>query len=415
MTDSPRTGNPGTGAPPVPLPYRRDYPKRPFDPVPELLRLREEPLLTRQLAPNGEPVWLVARHAEARKVLADRRFSTALTPRTLIRPKTTGAAAIASPARQPGSFLGYDPPEHTRLRRMVASAFSARRMRLLEDRVAEIVAERVEALAAAGPDTDLVTSFALPIPSLVICEMIGVPEDERADFQRRAHHAFDQTLEQSELISTFTPMWEYTASLVARQRKDPDDTILGGLVREHGGELSDTELTGITNLLLLAGHDTTASMLGLGALLLLRDPQAREVLLRDDPENTARIVEEMLRYFSVAQTGLVRTATEDVELGGRLVRAGEHVMLSLATANRDPGVYPVPDRFDSHREAEPHLAFGHGIHFCLGAPLARTEMRTAFPALLRRLPGLRLAIPFEEVPFRSFATVYGVTALPVTW
>jgi len=408
MADHPATGNP-----PVPLAYRREHP-RPFDPVPELLRLREAKTPTRQLAPNGEPVWLVTRHADARKVLGDRRFSTALTPRTLIRPKATGAAAIASPARQPGSFLGYDPPEHTRLRRMVTSAFSARRMRLLSARVTEIVHDRVDAIADAGPPTDLVTSFALPIPSLVICEMIGVPQKERADFQRRAHHAFDQTLDHDQLINTFTPMWEYITSLVARQRENPDDTILGGLIREHGTELTDTELTGITNLLLLAGHDTTANMLGLGTLLLLRNPDAR-AMVRDKPETIDGIVEEMLRYFSVAQTGLVRTATEDIELGGQLVKAGERVMLSLSTANRDPALYPDPDRFDPTRNADHHLAFGHGIHFCLGAPLARTEMRTAFPALLHRLPGLRLTIPFEEVPFRTFATVYGVVSLPVEW
>ncbi|MGW3122822.1 cytochrome P450 [Streptomyces sp. NPDC001107] len=402
-----------TGAAPVPLAYRREHP-RPFDPVQELLRLREEESLTRQLAPNGEPVWLVTRHADARQVLSDRRFSTALTPRTLIRPKATGPAAIASPARQPGSFLGYDPPEHTRLRRMVTSAFSARRMNLLGERVAEIVRQRVDAIEAAGPPTDLVTSFALPIPSLVICEMIGVPQDERADFQRRAHHAFDQTLDQDELVNTFAPMWEYIASLVARQRENPDDTILGGLIREHGAELTDTELTGITNLLLLAGHDTTANMLSLGTLLLLTNPDTLHAV-RDEPDAVNPAVEEMLRYLSVAQTGLVRTATQDIELGGQLIKAGDHVMLSLSTANRDPGLYADPDRFDITRDADHHLAFGHGIHFCLGAPLARTEMRRAFPALLRRLPGLRLAVPFEEIPFRRFATVYGLVSLPVEW
>lgn len=402
-----------TGAAPVPLAYRREHP-RPFDPVQELLRLREEESLTRQLAPNGEPVWLVTRHADARQVLSDRRFSTALTPRTLIRPKATGPAAIASPARQPGSFLGYDPPEHTRLRRMVTSAFSARRMNLLGERVAEIVRQRVDALEAAGPPTDLVTSFALPVPSLVICEMIGVPQDERADFQRRAHHAFDQTLDQDELVNTFAPMWEYIASLVARQRENPDDTILGGLIREHGAELTDTELTGITNLLLLAGHDTTANMLSLGTLLLLTNPDTLHAV-RDEPDAVNPAVEEMLRYLSVAQTGLVRTATQDIELGGQLIKAGDHVMLSLSTANRDPGLYADPDRFDITRDADHHLAFGHGIHFCLGAPLARTEMRLAFPALLRRLPGLRLAVPFEEIPFRRFATVYGLVSLPVEW
>ena len=397
----------------VPLAYRREQPY-PFDPVPQLLALRGTGTLTRQTAPNGELVWLVTRHADARHVLSDRRFSTALTPRTLVRPYATGRASVASPARQPGSFLGYDPPEHSRLRRMVASAFSARRMKLLGDRIEDIVHNRLDAMARSGPPTDLVTAFALPVPSLVICELLGVPQQDREDFQRRAHRAFDQTLDQEELIDTFTPMWDYIASLVARQREDPDDTVLGALVREHGAELTDTELTGISNLLLLAGHDTTANMLSLGTLLLLRHPE-HLAAVRDDPQRVDAAVEEMLRYLSVAQTGLVRTATEDVMLGDQLIKTGEHVMLSLSTANRDASLYPDPDRFDTTREADHHLAFGYGIHFCLGAALARQEMRTAIPALLSRFPGLRLAIPFEQVAFRSFATVYGLRSLPVTW
>jgi cytochrome P450 len=397
----------------IPLAYRREQPY-PFGPVPQLLALRGTGTLTRQAAPSGELVWLVTQHADARHVLSDRRFSTALTPRTLVRPYATGRASVASPARQPGSFLGYDPPEHSRLRRMVAGAFSARRMKLLGDRIEDIVHECLDAVARSGPPTDLVTAFALPVPSLVICELLGVPQQDREDFQRRAHRAFDQTLDQQELIDTFTPMWDYIASLVARQREDPDDTVLGALVREYGAELTDTELTGISNLLLLAGHDTTANMLSLGTLLLLRHPEYLATV-REDPQRVDAAVEEMLRYLSVAQTGLVRTATEDVMVGDQLIRTGEHVMLSLSTANRDASVYFDPDQFDITRDADHHLAFGYGIHFCLGAALARQEMRTAFPALLSRFPGLRLAIPFEEVPFRGFATVYGLRSLPVTW
>jgi cytochrome P450 len=276
---------------------------------------------------------------------------------------------------------------------MVNGAFSARRMKLLGDRIQAIVRDCLDAMARSGPPTDLVTAFALPVPSLVICELLGVPQQEREDFQRRAHRAFDQTLDQEELIDTFTPLWEYIASLVARQREDPDDTVLGALVREHGAELTDVELTGISNLLLLAGHDTTANMLSLGTLLMLRHPE-HLAAMRDDPDRVDSAIEELLRYLSVAQTGLVRTATEDVMLGDQLIKTGEHVMLSLTTANRDPSLYPDPDRFDTTRDADHHLAFGYGIHYCLGAALARQEMRTAF---------------------RRFATVYGLRSLPVTW
>lgn len=397
----------------VPLPYRREHP-RPFEPVPEMLRLRTEKRITKQLAPNGAAVWLVTRHDDALQVLSDRRFSNALTPPTLLRPRATGDAAIAAPSRQPGSFLGYDPPEHTRLRGMVAAAFSGRRMHRLRSRIEDIVHQHLDAMENAGPPADLLPSFTLPVPSLVICELLGVPSEERADFQHRAHRAFDQTLDREELINTFTPLREYIGSLVARQRENPDDTVLGALIREHGAELTDVELIGISNLLLLAGHDTTASMLALGTLLLLTHPPELAAV-RDDPEAVDGAVEEMLRYLSVAQTGLVRTTTQDVILGGQLIRAEEYVMMSLSTANRDAALYDDPDRFDISRNAEHHLAFGHGIHFCLGASLARQEMRIAFPALLRRFPGLRLAVPFEEIPFRKFATVYGVESLPVAW
>ncbi len=395
-------------------PSRLQHPlPNPFDPVPELLALRDTGRLTRQAAPNGELVWLVTRHADARLVLSDKRFSTALTPSTLVRPQATGRASVASPARQPGSFLGYDPPEHTRLRHMVAGAFSARRMQLLGDRIEHIVHDCLDAMARSGPPADLVTAFAEPVPSQVICELLGVPQQDREDFQRRAHRAFDQTLDQQQLIDTFTPIWDYITSHVARQRENPDDTVLGALVREHGTELTDTELTGISNLLLIAGHDTTANMLSLGTLLLLRHPEQHAAVR--DPQRTDAAVEEMPRYLSVAQTGLVRTATEDVMISDQPIKAGEHVMLSLSTANRDPSLYPGPDQFDATRDADHHLAFGHGTHFCLGAALARQEMRAALPALLNRFPSLRLAIEFEQIPFRSFATVYGLRSLPVTW
>src|SRR5260370_27793327 len=286
-------------------------------------------------------------------------------------------------------------------------------MKLLGARTEPSVRDRLDEMAASGPPADMVTAFAEPVPSLVICELLGVPRHDREDFQRRAHRAFDQTLDQQELIDTFTPLRDYIASLVARQREDPDDTVLGALVREHGAGLTDLELTGISNLLLIAGHDTTANMLSLGTLLLLRHPEHLAAVR--DPHRVDAAVEEMLRYLSVAHTGLVRTATEDVMIGDQLIRTGEHVMLSLSTANRDASVYPDPDRFDPTRDADHHLALGYGTHFCLGAALARQAMRTAFPALLSRFPGLRLAIPFEQVPFRSFATVYGLRSLPVMW
>jgi len=394
----------------IPLPYRRAQ----LDPAPELSSLQAADRLTRQKAPNGEPVWLVTRFEDACQVLGDARFSTARTPQTLIRPAATGEAAIAAPARQPGSFLGYDPPEHTRLRQMVSKGFTARRVNQLQPLVQKFVDQALDAMEQADPPVDLMPAFAARVPSDVICELLGIPVEDRPEFQDHTFRAFDQTLDRAQLIETFSAMRDYMGALIARKRRRPDDSVIGLLIREHGAELSDAELTGIGNLLLVAGHDTTANVLALGVMLLLRHPE-QLAALRDNPAVAYDAVEEINRYLSVAQSGLIRTATEDITVGETLITAGDYVMVSIPVANRDPKYHQDPDRFDIHRGPTRHVAFGYGIHHCLGAQLARQELRLALPALFQRFPGLRLAVPVDEIPFRSFATVYGVYSLPVTW
>jgi cytochrome P450 len=398
---------------PVLLPYRREMP-RPFDPAGEFFRLRAEEPVCRQQAPNGDWVWLVTRYPDVCQVLSDRGFSNARTPQTLLRPRATGIAAVGAPARQPGSFLGYDPPGHTRLRKMVSSVFTARRTALLRPRITEIVGQLLDLMDQAGPPSDLHHAFSLQLPSRLICDLLGVPYEDRENFQHSIERAFDLTLEKTELASVFGGIWSYLAELVARKRKHPDDAVIGTLVREHGDDLSDTELTGISNLLLIAGHDTTANMITLGTLLLLQHPEQLAVV-RDSPAAVDGAVEELLRYLSVVQTGLVRTATQDTVVGGQPVRAGEYVMLSMASANRDEMHFADPDQFDITKVPQQHVAFGHGIHHCLGASLARTELTIAFPALFRRFPGLRLAVPLEEIRFRGLASVYGAESVQVTW
>jgi cytochrome P450 len=206
----------------------------------------------------------------------------------------------------------------------------------------------------------------------------------------------------------------YMESLVARAKRDPGEDMLGMLVREHGAELTDDELVGIGNLLLIAGHETTSNMLGLGTLALLQHPE-QLALVRDDPAVVAPAVEELLRWLTIVHSGVVRTATVDVELAGHTIPAGDLVVCSLPTANRDPALLRDPETLDVTRGAAGHVAFGHGVHHCLGAPLARMEMRIAFPALLRRFPGLALDVPFADVPFRAFHFIYGLQALPVRW
>jgi cytochrome P450 len=313
-----------------------------------------------------------------------------------------------------GGLLGLDPPEHQRLRRMLTPEFTIRRIQRLEPRIVEIVDQHLDAMESAGPPVDLVESFALPIPSLVICELLGVPYDDRADFQRRSARQLDLSIPIPERIALQRQGRAYMQSLVERSRLHPGEDILGMLIRDHGDELTDDELVGIAGLLLLAGHETTSNMLGLGTLALLRHPD-QLAIVRDDPDAVAPAVEELLRWLSIVHSAIPRITTTDVEVAGVPIPAGQLVFVSLPSANRDPDFIDAPEVLDIRRGAIGHLGFGHGVHHCLGAPLARMEMRIAFPRLLRRFPTLALAEDFSGVAFRSFHFIYGLKALQVTW
>jgi cytochrome P450 len=313
-----------------------------------------------------------------------------------------------------GNLLGLDPPEHQRLRKMLTGEFTIRRMKRLEPRIVEIVTEHLDAMEAAGAAVDLVESFALPIPSLVICELLGVPYEDRDDFQKRSGRQLDLSLPIPERLEMQRRGREYMRSLVERARTKPGDDILGMLVREHGAELTDDELVGTAGLLLLAGHETTSNMLGLGTLALLRHPD-QLAAVRDDQDAVGPAVEELLRWLSIVQTSIPRITTAEVELSGVTIPAGQLVFASLPSSNRDPTFTDAPDVLDISRGAPGHLAFGHGVHHCLGAPLARMEMRIAWPALFRRFPNLALAEDFADVQFRSFHFIYGLRSLLVEW
>jgi cytochrome P450 len=401
-------------APTLPLHMRRDG----FDPVPDMAAMRDDEGVREVDTAFGMPAFLVARHADVKAVLADSaRFSNE-SRRAFDAP---GAPEFSDEEREQmraGNLLGVDPPEHTRLRRMLTPEFTVRRMRRLEPRIIEIVDDHLDAMEKAGAPADLVADFALPIPSLVICELLGVPYTDRAEFQERTSKLLDISLPMDERMDLGRESREYMADLVARTQAEPGEDMLGMLVREHGsgsdGDLTTDELIGIAGLLLIAGHETTSNMLGLGTLALLRHPD-QLALVRDDPAAVAPAVEELLRFLGIVHSGIPRTTTEDVEVGGVAIPADSLVILALAAANRDPRVVADGDRLDITRDAAGHVAFGHGVHHCLGAPLARMEMRIAFPALLRRFPGLKLAVPFEEVGFRAFHFIYGLQSLPVTW
>ncbi|HZB31285.1 MAG TPA: cytochrome P450 [Streptosporangiaceae bacterium] len=393
-----------TDAPPVP-PYlsRRGE----FDPDPGTTRPHDQAAIRRVPAPFGGEAWLVTRSRDVREVLADPgRFSSAL-PRDLMG----GVGAGQSIA---GDLLFVDPPEHTRLRRMLTPEFTVRRIDRLRPRIEAIVEEHLDAMARTGPPADLVRAFALPVPALTICELLGVPYEDRADFQRRVDGLTDLAAPPDKRTAVLAESRAYMAGLVARARAEPDTTgILGALCRAHGNELSTDELAGIGTLLLLAGYESAANTLALGTLALLRHPDQLRIV-RDRPEHLDTAVDELLRYLSVVQAGF-RVTTERVELAGQVIGAGELVIVSLSAAGRDPGLLADPDALDVTRPVSAHLAFGHGVHHCLGAPLARAELRIAYPALLRRFPGLRLADPLASVPLRAHNVIHGVTSLPVMW
>ncbi|MGW6020542.1 cytochrome P450 [Streptomyces sp. NPDC055099] len=396
---------------PGPVHVRRER----FGPGEDLRRLAEARAVSRiDVGPgaDGMPVWLVTGHAEVRQVLADhRRFTT----RRRFGPRApSGCAEGPRPDELIGQLMDYDPPEHTRLRQILTPEFTLRRMRRIEPGITGIVTEHLDAMEHAGPPAELVAAFAAPVPGAALCELIGVPRDDRGDFLRRCHAFLAPGRGRQRRAAAGELLSRYVAAMVARQRTDPDEGFLGMLIRDHGDDVTDKELRGVCVLLVLAGLDNISGMLGLGTLLLLDHPD-QLAAVRDDPAAVDGAVEELLRHLSVPHAPTPRTALEDVTVGGQLIRAGEHVLCSLPTANRDPALLAEPDRFDITRAPGAHVAFGHGIHHCLGAALARMELRIAYPALLRRFPGLRLAVPQDEVPFRAHALAHGVERLPVTW
>jgi cytochrome P450 len=283
-------------------------------------------------------------------------------------------------------------------------------MRLLGDRIAAIVDEHLDTMQRGGARADLVPSFAEPIPALTICELLGVPYVDRDTFRTHVHTIMSTSVPMEQKGAAMGALHEYLLGLVQTKRAHPADDIIGALVTT---DLDDDELAGVGAFLLGAGLDTTANMLALGTFALLTHPD-QLAALRADPALVDSAVEELLRYLTIAEIGL-RVALEDVEVAGRHIRTGESVTLALGAANRDPRRYDDPDRLDLRRSAAGHLALGHGLHQCLGQQLARVEMRAAFPALLTRLPGLRLDLAPDEVPMRTDANIYGVHALPVAW
>ncbi|WP_206784661.1 cytochrome P450 [Amycolatopsis sp. MtRt-6] len=383
------------------LPLKRDG----LDPVPDMAARRSEAPIGKLDLPFGMNAWLVTGYDEAKAVLGKAAgFSSDFG-------NLVGNAGVTAD-QNPGGLGFADPPVHTRLRKLLTPEFTMRRLSRLAPRIDEIVAEQLDAMAAADGPVDLWQAFALPIPSLTICELLGVSYEDREDFQRLSTARFDLFGGAGASLGAMSESLTYLLDIVKKQREQPGDGLLGMLIKEHGDEIDDRELAGLADGVLTGGLETTASMLALGALVLLRDEKAMAAV-RGDDESVHRFVEELLRYLTVVQMAFPRFAKEDMDIGGVHIAEGDIVLVSLSAADRDPKLGPDMEKFDATREPTSHLAFSYGIHRCIGAELARMELRTAYPALIRRFPNLRLAVPEDELSFRKVSIVYGLDELPV--
>ncbi|TCP55042.1 cytochrome P450 [Tamaricihabitans halophyticus] len=382
------------------LPLKRDG----LDPIPELGQRRAEEPVSKLPLPFGLNVWLVTGYAEAKTVLSkadafSNDFSHLL-------------GAGFSEEQNPGGLGFSDPPTHTRLRKLLTPEFTMRRLKRLAPRIESIVEGQLDEIARADGPVDLVESFALPIPSLTICELLGVPYADRAEFQRLSTARFDLFGGAGASLGAISESLSYLSEIVKKQRAEPGDDLLGMLIKEHGDEIDDTELAGLADGLLTGGLETTASMLALGTIILLRDRECFQ-LVHDDDAAIGPFVEELLRYLTVVQVAFPRFATEDIEIGDKRIESGDVVLVSLSSVNRDDTLGTEMEQFAGTRKPSAHMAFGYGIHRCVGAELGRMELRAAYPALVRRFPRMRLAVDPAELTFRTASAVYGVERLPV--
>jgi cytochrome P450 len=382
----------------LPLPHQR----RRLDPAPELCDLQEDgPLHVYDTEPgmDGRKQWLVTGHDEVRQVLADHhRFSS-------MRPVTDEADR----AQLPGILQAYDPPDHTRLRRTVAPAYSVRRLKLLRPRIEEIVEECLDDFESGGAPADFVRYVAWPIPALIACEFLGVPRDDQAELSRMIRDSRESRIPRQRAAAGLGVV-NYSRRLATRKRRDPGDGMIGVLVREHGDEVDEKELAGLVEASLIMATEQMAAQLAVAVLLLVTHP-AQMALLGERPDLVDGAVEEVLRYASVVEAPSPRVALADVSLAGRDIHAGDVLTCSMLAVNRVRG-----DRFDITRWDPAHLSFGHGIHHCIGAPLAKLELRTVLPAVVRRFPSLRLAIPEGDLRFKPGRPApFAVEEVPLEW
>jgi cytochrome P450 len=390
--------------PPSPVPY---------DPGPEVRELMAKGPVNQVRLPDDSTAWLVTGFNETREVLIDQRYSRAL----VFAP---GREVYGVEATLADGIVAMDPPEHTRLRKLVAGAFTEKRMQALRPQVTRIVDDLIDAMRGGPRPVDLSRSFSLMVPASVICALLGVPIADVDRFHAWSNVIFgDWSRSRDDIAAAYAAMGDYIAELIAQKRQAPADDLISVLIdaRDAAGKLSEVELVKFGVGLLGAGHETTANSINMSFVALCQYPDEL-ARLRADPGRIPAAVEELVRYVIISGSGfipLARITREEVCLGGVTIPAGETVLPSFNVANRDPAAFAEPDRLDVGRAPKTHLGFGAGAHHCLGAQLARMELQEALHGLLTRLPGLRMTVPMSAIEFRAGHAIASMRELPVTW
>ncbi|WP_194830147.1 cytochrome P450 [Nocardia sp. XZ_19_231] len=386
----------------------------PFSPPPEQREQLAVAPVSKVRIWDGSNPWLVTGHAEQRVVLSDPRVSADERQQGFPHQNLGMAETIE---HRPLTIFNSDAPEHSRFRRLMTPPFTVKRVEALRPVIQQITDDLIDEMLAGPNPTDLVSALALPLPSLMICELLGVPYEDKDFFHQHAGVAVDSLATPEENARSAGEIVEYLAGLITARLDSPGEGWVSDLAaRVNAGDVTVPEAAQMGVVLLIAGHETSANMIGLGTLALLENPEQLAVFRdSDDPKVIAGGVEEMLRYLSIAQHGLRRIALEDIEVGGQIIRAGEGIITPLPIANWDPAAFPAPEQLDLHRQARQHHAFGFGIHQCVGQQLARVELQIVYGSLYRRIPTLQLATTIGEIEFKADAFAYGVKELPVTW
>jgi cytochrome P450 len=390
----------------------------PFDPPPEYGELREKGPSALAVMPSGEKIWLILSHAHARQILTDSRVTACRSdpgfPVVLGMPNRE---LMYEMSKKLPALLGMDPPEHSEHRRIAIPEFTVKRVNAMRSRITDIVNQCVDDLLAAPRPADFVQAISVPVPTLVICDLLGVPYADRSEFSKHTGTLVKRNSNEDEKRTAVTSLMSYLEELVVQNEQEPGDHVIGRMIARYQatGHYSRKHMVGMAVLLLNGGQETTANMISLGIVTLLAHPEYL-AQIKQDPTLTPRAVEELLRYFSVAteNTGY-RAATADIEIGNVVIRKGDGILVVGSAANRDSEAFSEPDKFDIHRDCRHHLAFGYGAHQCLGQHLTRLEMEVAFNTVFTRIPEIHMAIPEEQIKFKYDASPYGVYELPVTW